>query len=80
MSLQDLLSHHPGARRVDIVLHVTQAVIWRDDSCQAAVQGQVGRLVGHQEQQTFGFWPPTHLSLTERQRRLKMSSKCYVYW
>lgn len=53
-------SHHLSAPCVDVVFQVTQAVVRRHDPCQPAVQGQVRRLVCHQEQQTLGLWPPTH--------------------
>lgn len=53
-------SHHLSAPCVDVVFQVTQAVVRRHDPCQPAVQGQVRRLVGHQEQQTLGLWPPAH--------------------
>lgn len=58
--------HHPSASCVDIVFQVTQAVVWNDDPCQPTVQGQMRRLISHQEQQTFGFWAPTHCFLKQK--------------
>lgn len=67
----DSSSHHPSAPRVDVVFQVTQAVVRRHNPRQPAVQGEVRRLVGHQEQQTLGLRSPTHRPLkqeTERER------------
>ncbi len=66
-------SHHPSAPCVDIVFHVTQAVVRRDNPRQPAVQGQVRWLVGHQEQQTLGLWSPTHRSLKKGRRGIRTS-------
>lgn len=71
-------SHHPSAPCVDIVFQVAQAVVWRDNPCQPAVQGQVRRLVGHQEQQTLGLWSPAHRSLKERRRGIRTSCNVYL--
>lgn len=62
-------SHHPCAACVDVVFQVTQAVVGCDNPCKPAVQGQVRRLVSHQEQQALGLWSPTHRFLKERRKR-----------
>lgn len=61
-------SHHPGASCVDIVLQVTQAIMWCDNPGQTTVQGEVGWLISHQEQQTLCLWSPTHRLLKGRQK------------
>ncbi|KAA8585953.1 hypothetical protein FQN60_007522 [Etheostoma spectabile] len=53
---------------------VTQAIVWRNNPCQPAVQGKVRWLVGHQEQQALGLWSPTHRPLKDRSRG--SSSSC----
>lgn len=61
-------SHHPGASCVDIVLQVTRAIMRCDNPSQTTVQSEVGRLVGHQEQQTLCLWSPTYRLLKGRQK------------
>lgn len=62
--------HHPGAPRVDVVLQVTVPVVRHHDPSQPAVQRQVRRLVGHQQQQTLGLRSPTHRVLQQKDRRV----------
>lgn len=69
--------HHPGAAFVDVVLQVTQAIVWHDDPCQPAIQGEVRRLVGHQEQQTLCLWSPTNSPLKDMQKEGNV--QCY-FW
>lgn len=71
--------HHPSASCVDIVFQVTPAIVWHDDPCQPTVQGQVRWLISHQQQQTLGFWAPTHCFLIQEFKNwYQDTGKCWM--